>query len=141
MTPTTPPRPALLYIWTNEDGICPELTTKEAQSKSKAAAKACTRLAARQFGVITKAQALKCGLGQRSVGRRIENGTWSQMYPTVYLVEGAPMSWMAKMIGAVMGASPNAAATHRAAAYLLGLDGFEQTVIEITSPKRIRWEG
>ena len=125
----------------NEDGKRPELTTKGIQSNSKAAAKACAQLASRQYGVITKPQALTCGLGRRSVGRRLESGSWSQMYPNVYLIEGAPLSWMAKMIGAVLGAGHTSAATHRAAAYLLGLDGFRQTVIEITSPKRIRWEG
>lgn len=98
-------------------------------------------MAARQYGVITRTQAMECGVGPRAIARRLESDIWRLMYPNVYIVGGAPLSWMSKLMGAIVGAGSMAAATHRSAACLLGLDGFRQSLIEITSRRRIRWEG
>ena len=100
----------------------------------------CARIARRQFGVVTRAQALEIGLTRRMIGRAIERGELTVLYPSAYLVAGAPRSWHARLLGAVIAGGPKTAASHRAAAYLMKLDGFEQQIVEITSPRNIRWD-
>ena len=101
----------------------------------------CSLLAQKQHGVVSRAQAINCGMSPKMIWRCLKNEEWRLLYPNVYLLAGAPLSWMAKVSGAVIGAGSPAAASHRSAAYLLGLDGFGQSAIEITTPRRIRWHG
>ena len=77
----------------------------------------------------------------RMITNALKSGEWTLLYPAVYLLAGASPSWMSKLSGAVAGGGEMAAASHRAAAYLYGLDGFGAPVVEITSPKQMRWPG
>ncbi|MBN9792841.1 hypothetical protein DMP17_30260 [Pseudonocardia sp. TMWB2A] len=45
-------------------------------------------LLVRQAGVISRAQALACGMSGRTVARRVSTGTWCVVHPGVYLVAG-----------------------------------------------------
>lgn len=51
------------------------------------------------------------------------------------------MSWHVRVKGATLGEGPICAASHRSAARLLRLDGFADSIVEITSARRIRWDG
>ena len=123
---------------TNEDPIGSHLFTC-LQAMSSVAAM-CSMISRRQFGVVTRNKALSAGITPRMISRALERGELSVLYPGIYLAAGAPRSWTARMLGAVLGGGPMTAASHRAAAYLLGLDGATQGVVEITSPKYIRWD-
>lgn len=53
----------------------------------------------------------------------------------VYRAAGAPVTWKQRVYALTMAAGPNAAASHRSAAALLGMYGFRQTVVEVTTPR------
>lgn len=82
----------------------------------------CT-LAATQFGVFSRGQALRCGADDRLIRRRLAAGRWQQVAPGIYGLPGHPRSfrrdlWMAWL------ASPHAVVTHWSAGHLRRLDGF-----------------
>lgn len=101
----------------------------------------CARTAARQHGVITRQQAITHGMTKRMIGHCLSTGDWQRLYPSTYIPGGVPITWLSKMAGAVLAGGRGAGASHRAAAHLLGLDGFRQDVVEMSAPRRIRWEG
>jgi hypothetical protein len=49
--------------------------------------------AARQLGLITRAQALEAGLGREQIQRRLASERWVRIAPKVYVINGAPPSW------------------------------------------------
>src|SRR5688572_437884 len=88
-------------------------------------------IAARQFGVVARYQALATGLSPRAIGRLISNGAWAVTHPGIYVVSGAPGSWHRDVIAAVLSAHPDGVASHRTAAALWGCPTFTQDTIEI----------
>ena len=101
----------------------------------------CAEIAAEQHGVVTRAQALSVGMTPRMIGTALRNGHLRQLWPGSYLLTGAPVTWLTKVAAASLGAGPGSAASHRSAAALLNLDGFRTDIVELTSPRRLRWEG
>lgn len=101
----------------------------------------CANLAARQHGVISRTQALKCGMTRTMIGTQLRNGIWEALYPGVYVLAGAKANWLTKVSGAVIGCGPPTAASHRTAASLLGFDGFSPGPVEVTCPRNLRWKG
>ena len=78
-------------------------------------------LARAQHGLITLAQLLACGVSGDQVKRWLRAGRLERVHPGVYRLPGAPSTWEQRLLAAVMGAGPGAAASHRAAARLWGL--------------------
>lgn len=97
---------------------------------------ACLKLSSRQLGLITREQSLKRGLSEDAIFRRVESGKWRQIYPGVYAVSGSPASWMQKQLGACLWAQ--GVASHRAGAAVWGLEGFNETLVEVTTERRLR---
>lgn len=95
-----------------------------------------TELAARQYGVVSRAQAIGAGLSPAGISRRVANGRLRQLHREVYSVSGAPVSWHQTLMAAVLWAGPGSAASHRSAARLLKLDG-SWDELEITTPRRL----
>ena len=60
------------------------------------------QLAAEQFGVINRVQALAAGLSSAAISRRIKRGTWERVLPGVYGVVGAPVSQQREITAAVL---------------------------------------
>ena len=102
---------------------------------------AAQRIAAGQHGIITRAQALHCGMTARMIQRILAGDLWQLLYPSVYLVSGHPRTWLAGQAGAVLGGGTETVASHRAAGRLLGLDGCNSSVIEISSSRHLKWPG
>ncbi|MEA2900876.1 MAG: hypothetical protein QOH36_763 [Actinomycetota bacterium] len=101
-------------------------------------------LAERQHGVITFELALACGLSEGQVRRRVDQGRWVAIGRGVYRIAGCPTTWEQRLIGLTFAAGPAAAASHRSAAALLGIPGFERRgLVEVTTPRprRHRTEG
>jgi hypothetical protein len=101
-------------------------------------------LAEQQHSVITYDQALACGLTARQVRHRIDTGRWERLARGVYRVAGSPRTWEQRLIALTLAAGPAAAASHRSAAALLGIPGFERRgLVEVTTPRprRHRTEG
>lgn len=98
----------------------------------------CLRLAARQRGLLTRAQAYERGLSERAVQRRVERGLWEHVYPSVYRVEGSEPTWQQHLAAALLWAGPGAAVSHRAAARLHGFARFGARPVELSVTRNIR---
>lgn len=94
----------------------------------------CEELAATQYGLVSWAQAKALGLSNQAIARRVAAGRWVRLAPRVYRVAGTPEHWCQRLMLALLWAGDGAAVSHRAAAALLGLDGFKQDVVEVSVP-------
>ena len=95
-------------------------------------------VAARQYGVFSRAQAREAGLSDRQLRWRIAKGVIERLTLHTFLIAGCPTSWRQKLMTACLAAGPGAAASHRTAAALHEFDGFAPGVIEITVPQSRR---
>jgi Transcriptional regulator, AbiEi antitoxin len=95
------------------------------------------RLAARQFGVFSRGQALDCGVGGEAIKYRLRSGDWQRIQPGVYRMRGAPGSYDQKLMAGWLWAGPEAAVSHRSAAGLWKLDGVDpRGAVELTTTGR-----
>jgi very-short-patch-repair endonuclease len=92
------------------------------------------RLADRQRSLITHRQAVGLGATPSMVRTRVVTGRWIQVARGLYRVNGAPVTWHQRAVGACLLAGPGAVASHRSAAVIWGLSGFRPGRLEITVP-------
>jgi very-short-patch-repair endonuclease len=92
------------------------------------------KLAQKQWGVFSRAQAIKEGANKWSISRRLAHGTWIEVAPAVYRFPGGHQSWHQKVIAATF-AQPHAMASHRTAAFLWDLEcvNGQPAMIEVIS--------
>ncbi len=81
------------------------------------------RIAARQHGLVTRAQAQRAGASEAAVRHRVAGGRWATVDSGVYRIAGAPVTWESSVMAAVLALGPGAVASHRSAAVLWQLDG------------------
>ncbi len=91
-------------------------------------------LASRQHGVITWLQLIDIGIHQARISRWIAGGRLEVFAPGTYLVAGSPATWHQRVMASTLAAGPRAAASHRAAAHLLGLQVDRPKQIHVTAP-------
>jgi hypothetical protein len=94
-------------------------------------------LAAKQFGLIGRAQAIEVGLTRAGVHRRRAAKKWEVVCPGVYRLKGTPGSDHQRILAVCLSEGPFAFASHATAAHLWGLDGFTRvmpTPIEVSVP-------
>lgn len=89
-------------------------------------------IAAGQRGLLTHGQASAAGMSAEAVKRRLRTGRWEPCHEGVYRIAGSPRSWGQDILAACLAARPDAVVSHRSAARLWGLDGFEEDVVEVT---------
>lgn len=94
----------------------------------------CVGLASRQYGVISRGQALELGLSPAGVKRRVDRGVWRPIHEGVYVIGAAVETWRLSLMAACLHGGPRAVASHRAAAVLWALDGLVRAPVEITVP-------
>lgn len=92
------------------------------------------RLAARQLGLVTRAEAMRAGATERVIQHRLASGRWVRVGPGVYRLAGVPVTWHQRALAACLGAGPGAVVSHRSAAAVWGLSGFRPGPLEITVP-------
>jgi predicted transcriptional regulator of viral defense system len=96
----------------------------------------CSFIAARQFGLITREQALELGMSQKMVRNRVATG-WHRMLPGVLALPGAPASWEQRMMAACLWCRSTGVAGGRSAGAIHALHGLSRDVIElVTTSKR-----
>jgi very-short-patch-repair endonuclease len=95
-------------------------------------------LAARQHGVVTRAQMRRSGLTDASIRWRVGAGTLELVVNGVYRVGGATRSWEQRLAAACLWGGPGACASHRAAGALWGFEGFSPGPVEISTLKQNR---
>lgn len=94
-------------------------------------------LAARQHGVVARAQLTEIGLGRGAIRRRLEAGRLLPVHRGVYAVGHRRISPRGRLMAAVLAAGPGALASHRSAAWMLELRRGGPTP-EVTVPTRTR---
>ena len=100
----------------------------------------CLRIAARQYGLIERSQALAAGVNARMIDWCLEKGEWVVFLPGVYALRSSAPCWLQSQMGAVLWAGQGSAASGRAGAVLWGYDGIDEDVIEISTINRVRAE-
>src|SRR5205807_5928493 len=84
---------------------------------------ACQNLAAGQYGVISRRQALDLGLSPATLRRRVASGEWESWLPGTYLTASGRPSWHQSLMAAVRWGGTEAVVSHRAGAALFRLAG------------------
>lgn len=84
------------------------------------------RVAADQHGVISRSRAVRAGLSADQIERRVRSGRWERVLPGVYRIEGAPLTWQARLSAVSLWAGPGAVFSHRTAASLWGFARFKE---------------
>jgi hypothetical protein len=92
------------------------------------------RIAARQAGRFSRAQALAVGITDSSALRRLRAGRWERVHPGVYALSGAPPSWIGDVWAAVLATGPLAAVTHETAIRLHGSEHVARLPVTLTIP-------
>jgi hypothetical protein len=90
-------------------------------------------LAEKQHGVFAHYQL--GALSHHVIDHQVRTGAWQRLYEGVYRMAGTPRTWRQALMAAVLAAGPGAVASHRAAAALLGIPGFPEGIIEVTTPR------
>ncbi|MBX6721864.1 MAG: type IV toxin-antitoxin system AbiEi family antitoxin domain-containing protein, partial [Dactylosporangium sp.] len=88
------------------------------------------RVAARQDGIVTRAQAIAAGLLRHEIDGLVRSGRWARLARGVYLVDAAcgdGPSWRARVRAAVASLGPHAVAVLGTAAELHGIAGLRDT--------------
>jgi very-short-patch-repair endonuclease len=99
---------------------------------------ACLAIAARQYGILSREQALSCGISSPAIGRRVAAGHWIIVCRGIYRLSAFPVSAQQALLAACRWASPHGVVSHRAAAGLWKLEPFALEVLEITVPRPAR---
>jgi very-short-patch-repair endonuclease len=90
------------------------------------------RLAARQHGVVTRAQLRGAGFTNRAIDRRLESGHLHRVHRGVYLVGHVVMPEHAREMSAVLAVGPNAVLSHQSAAWLWQLHPSRPASVDVT---------
>ena len=83
----------------------------------------------RQYGLVSRAQALAAGMTQHQIRGRVRTGRWVRVAPGVYRNEAVAPAPRSGLLAACM--AYDALASHRSAAALLGIDGYRLDRVEV----------
>lgn len=86
----------------------------------------------RQHGLFTAAQSERCGLSPTTTATLIRRGVLRRVERGVFHHVVVPRTWVADELCCILAAGPGAVASHRAAAALWGIDGFDPGTPELT---------
>lgn len=78
------------------------------------------RLSADQHGVFSRSQLVDLGASATDIRRRVRNGTWATVLPSVYGVVGHRDTWLRRLWAAHLHAGPDSVVSHHSAGRLQG---------------------
>lgn len=93
---------------------------------------AIARLARRQYGLVSRRQALASGASRSLVQRRLAAARWEQVFTGVYRLAGIAPSWRQNLLAACLAVGGDTSSSHRSAARLWRLAGFEEQVLQVS---------
>src|SRR3954468_19684563 len=96
-------------------------------------------LAARQHGVVSRAQLRELGVGEEATRQRLARGRLHRVHRGVYSVGHEVLSGEARWLSAVLTCGPGAVLSHRSAAALWGIR--PSALIDVTVPTRAGRKG
>lgn len=99
------------------------------------------QLAKQQFGVVSREQVLQALKHRSSIAWKVKSGELTRSHEHAYLLRGVPRTWDQRAIEGLFIGGPASAISHRSAAWLHALDGFERPkVIDVSvGMNRPRW--
>lgn len=118
--------------------LCSVSPEKHGQKNKAKAERRCREVLAKQLGLITRPQALACGLSTSQIDTRLGRGEWIALYPGVYAIGTSASTWRRSVLAAILCGGPEAVASGRCAAAILGFPGFRPGRVEITTPKQLK---
>ncbi|MBK7862446.1 MAG: type IV toxin-antitoxin system AbiEi family antitoxin domain-containing protein [Archangiaceae bacterium] len=89
-----------------------------------------------QSGLVTREQAMSCGISKSALQHRLAIGAWVVAAPGVYRLPSVPVTWWQRAAAVCLQGAPRIALCRGSAAHFYRLEGFERTpdVIEVTMP-------
>jgi len=87
-----------------------------------------------QCGVVTRAQALACGMTVEAIRARVRSGRWQTLFRSVYATYSGPIPRESLRWAAVLRAGERGALSHQTAAELIGLLDEPGPLIHVTVP-------
>ncbi len=87
-----------------------------------------------QAGAVSRAQLLANGVTDSQLEAQLSARRWQRIYPGVYVTFTGPLPELTQIWGAVLYAGDGAVASHRTAAWLLGIEDAFPSVVEISVP-------
>jgi predicted transcriptional regulator of viral defense system len=95
-----------------------------------------TELAERQHALLSNRQLRERGYSDDAIWHWRRTGVVENMTEGVYRVPGSPRTWEQRLCAMVLASGPVAAASHRSAAALLGIPGFDRRgLVEVITPR------
>ncbi len=94
--------------------------------------------AAEQHGVVSRRQVVALGVSRRSLARSLEGRLLVEAGNHSWRFGGTPLSWRGALQAGLFDLGPRALVAGRAAAALLGLDGFGEGPLEFVVPRAER---
>lgn len=95
-------------------------------------------IAARQWGVVTRAQLLEAGLSEAVIARMLREGLLVPLHAGVYAVGHAALRVEAFWFAAILACGAGTVLSHRSAAELWGLGHVRGRVVDVTAPRARR---
>lgn len=94
--------------------------------------------AARQLGLVTVPQVRAAGYSSGELATKVRRGELERLERGVLAIAGTPWTWERRVLAAWLAVGPSSRVSHRAAAHLLGFDGFDECPVELTVPRARR---
>jgi predicted transcriptional regulator of viral defense system len=117
-----------LFTWDVRGGIVGYMVNREMMLAG---------VAANQYGVFTMSQALRCGIGRRTIEKRAQRGRYLRLEPAVFAAAASPASWERSVVASVLSVGGLAGASHATAAFLWGLISRRPGRIDVVTT---RWD-
>jgi predicted transcriptional regulator of viral defense system len=95
------------------------------QCRSRRIEAAIAALATRQYGVIARFQLVAIGLSEKAIDRRLASGRLHRLHPGVYAVGHLVVPREGRWLAAVLAGGTKSVLSHRSAAALWGIRGYE----------------
>jgi very-short-patch-repair endonuclease len=104
----------------------------------------CTKLAATQYGLITRNQALQAGLSRDAIKRLLTEGIWQRVHQGTYALwtpSARSERWRQRLMAGVLWLGKGSAVSHQAAALVWEMDGVKSAPLELSTTGRRRTSG
>jgi hypothetical protein len=97
------------------------------------------RLIHQQHGVISREQALACGITPQRIQTLLDRRDWEAFFPSVYWVKAVPRTPLQRLWAALLWAGESCCLSHGAAAWIWKLPGFESLPwkIDVLGPRTL----
>ena len=104
---------------------------------------AIAKIAARQHGAFSRAQAVGAGITIDGIRWRLGTGRWTSPHPGVFVVAGCPRTYEQRLMAACLYGGPGVVTSQRSAATVRELPALRPALVQLTGPaeRRLRRPG